>query len=156
MRLSRDSEYALVGLIFLAEQPPDTVIPLSAIASQTGLARPFLAKIFVRLSRSGVIRAHRGRERGYSLAQPATETTARDVVEAVDGGDVFKRCVFWGKPCSDESPCALHDAWASARPSVVDRLEHLTLVDMAGSRRKGPRMQEPGVEGRMQTVRDAS
>ena len=46
MKLSRESEYGIQGLIHLAQQPPGTVMQLATIAEAQGLPQSFLAKIF--------------------------------------------------------------------------------------------------------------
>ncbi len=131
MKLSRESEYALDGLAYLARRKPGTVLPLRAIARARGLPPVFLAKIFRRLTRAGLLTSHRGGRRGYALARPPQAVSVKEVVEAVEGADVFRRCVFWSNRCSDDHPCLLHDLWKTVRPQVVEMMASLTLEDVA-------------------------
>jgi len=131
MKLSRDSEYGLRGLVFLAGQPGNASHQLNEIADATALTRPFMAKIFVRLARSGVVRSHRGRERGYTLSRPADQIGVRQVVEAIEGADVFARCIFWTNACSDINPCILHRVWDRTRPAVGKAMEGLSIADLS-------------------------
>ena len=136
MKLSRESEYALAGLAHLARQKPGTVLTLRAIAEARSLPPVFLAKIFRRLTRAGLLTSHRGGRRGYALARPPEAISVREIVEAVEGGEVFRRCVFWSNRCSDDRPCVLHDLWKTVRPQVVEMMSALTLADI--SRRRPP------------------
>src|SRR3990170_8212936 len=59
MKLSRESEYGIQGLIHLAQQPSGTVMQLAAIAEAQGLPQSFLAKIFQKFSQYGLGRSFR-------------------------------------------------------------------------------------------------
>lgn len=129
MKLSRESEYGLAGLIHLARQRPGTVLAVKAVADAQTLPRMFLAKTFGRLARHGVLRSHRGRQRGYELARSPREISVRDILEGIEGPDLFKRCIFRSEGCSEERPCLLHDSWKAVRPRLRDLLTRTTLAD---------------------------
>jgi Rrf2 family iron-sulfur cluster assembly transcriptional regulator len=131
MKLSRESEDGLAGVLYLARQPAGTILQVGAVAEGCGLARPFLAKIFVRLARGGVLRSFRGRERGYALSRPPGEINVKEVVQAIEGPEIFQRCIFWSNACSDTNPCVLHPVWRTARPLVAELLARTTLADLA-------------------------
>lgn len=130
MRLTREAEYALRALGYLATLPPGQVWPAGRLAEACGLPAPFLSKTLRKLARSGVLRSSRGRHRGYALARPAWQISVREILEAVEGSDVFRRCVFWDSRCSEERPCLLHGAWARLRDNLLHNLERLSLEDV--------------------------
>lgn len=130
MRLTREAEYALRALAYLASVPAGEVRPANQVAEACGLPGPFLAKTLRKLARSGLLRSARGRSRGYGLARPAREIHVREVLEAVEGPDYFRRCVFWDAGCSEERPCVLHAAWAPVRAGLLANLERMTLEDV--------------------------
>lgn len=134
MKLSRESQYGLLGTIHLARQPEGAILQVGQVAAEAGLAQPFLAKIFVRLARSGVLRSYRGRERGYALGRPAAEISVKQVVEAIEGPDLFQRCIFWSDTCSDNAPCVLHETWRTIRPRVAELMARTTIADLAQGR----------------------
>lgn len=123
-----------MGLVYLARQPAGTILQVREVAQACGLAQPFLAKIFVRLARGGVLRSFRGRERGYMLARVAHEISVKDVVQAIEGPEIFQRCVFWSNACSETAPCVLHPVWRTVRPALTDALARTSIVDLADSR----------------------
>lgn len=139
MRLSRESEYGLEGLKTLARRPEGEVMLLQDIASAGDLPGRFLAKIFQKLSRHGVALSHRGAVRGYSLARPAAVITLREILEAIEGQDVFDRCVFWPARCSSRQPCALHHRWVAIKPKLRRMLETTTLGELAAIRSRSER-----------------
>ncbi len=136
MKLSKESQYGLMGLAYLAQQPPGTILQLSQVAEAVGLPQMFLAKIFRKLTVHGILRSFRGKERGYSLAKLAREIRIKEIVEAIEGPEVFERCIFWSNHCSDENPCMLHDVWREARPKVWDLMANLSLAEVAADRSK--------------------
>ena len=129
MKLSRDSRYALTALAFLACEPAGTMLESREIAEATSTPAPFLAKILAKLMRGGVLRSVRGG--GYALARPAEEISVRDALTAVEGVDLFARCIFWRDECSADNPCPLHPMWGLVRPQVEDQMARLTIADLS-------------------------
>lgn len=137
MKLSRESRYAVMGLSVLAALPPGSILEVSQVAGKADLPAPFLAKIFGKLTRNGLLVSHRGRTRGYSLARPASEIQVKQVLEAVDGPDLFERCVFWSESCDGDNPCPLHDSWKHLRLQIADAMEATTLANLGGKELQG-------------------
>jgi len=130
VKLSSESQYALTGLLALAELPEGAVRSVAGVAAATGASQPFLAKVFQRLARGGVLVAHRGRAKGYALAAPPAEISLRMVVEAVEGPQLFRHCVFWSDACSDEHPCVLHEVWRGMAEQSVHLMERTSVADL--------------------------
>ena len=131
MKLSRESRYAIVGLSVLAGKPAGTVVGVAPLAEAAALPAPFLAKIFHKLTHHGILTSFRGRQRGYALARPAGDITISEVLEAVDGHDLFRRCIFVSETCDEHNPCPLHDTWAPIMASTIDAMAQTTLADLA-------------------------
>jgi Rrf2 family transcriptional regulator, iron-sulfur cluster assembly transcription factor len=131
MKLSQESRQALNALTYLARQPAGDVVESADIAAALDISPTFLSKILQRLGRAGLVNGHRGAVRGYSLAREAAEINVRDVAVAIDGDDLFNRCVFWSQPCSNSSPCILHEEWAKVRPQIEQGLAELTIDALA-------------------------
>jgi Rrf2 family protein len=131
VKLTRESAYALQALRVLARRPPGEIVPLAEIADTEQLPPGFLAKTFQKLARAGMLAAHRGAGRGYALARPAARTSVRDVLEAIEGAEFFRRCLFVGSRCSDDHPCLLHEHLKPAVTAFRAALDQLTLADLA-------------------------
>ena len=129
MHLTRESEYALRGLAFLASRDSSDVVSLAEIAAAQQLPRTFLAKIFQKLMPHGFITAQRGRGSGYALARPPSEITMRQIFEAVEGHQLHQQCLMWRQPCRDDQPCPLHRHVKDMVPQLEEILERITLAD---------------------------
>ena len=131
MHLNRESDYGLRAMIYLAQEPPETVLTMNQIAEAGDLPVGFLAKILQKLVRHGLLQSFRGRQRGYSLARDASEIKLRELLEAIEGPDLLDRCLFWGHRCGEENPCLLHREWAQVKSQLLWALEQKTLEDFA-------------------------
>jgi Rrf2 family transcriptional regulator, iron-sulfur cluster assembly transcription factor len=124
----------LEALSVLAQHGEGKVMLLREIAEARGLPPDFLAKIFQKLARHKVVSSHRGAVRGYGLARPAREISLREILEALEGPDLFSRCIFWPGQCGDQSPCRLHEQWGKIRPQLQAMMETVTLEQVAAAK----------------------
>lgn len=139
MHLSREGEYGLTAMIYLAQQPPATVLTLNQIAEARDLPGGFLAKILQKLLRHGLLQSFRGRQRGYCLAREPSEIKVREMLEAIEGPDLLERCIFWGRRCGESNPCLLHAGWREIKPHLIEFLETTSLSNLAQNQGKDTR-----------------
>lgn len=138
MNFSRECEYAVRGMVALAGASPGQALTLQEVAARDNLPPGFLSKIFQKLVRHGLIQSHRGAQRGYTLAQPASEIALRQILEAIEGPDLFDRCVFSHRRCGEGGQCLIHPYWRQVRGEVTRLFEEVRLRDLAASARRGP------------------
>jgi Rrf2 family protein len=62
------------------------------LATFQGISETYLAKVYAKLSKSGIIKSIPGVKGGYALARSAEEITFWDIVEAVEGSEPFFQC----------------------------------------------------------------
>lgn len=134
MTFSRECEYALEGLAALATEAGSRPLMLSEIAAREKLPHSFLSKIFQKLLRHGLVVSLRGVQRGYTLAREARAIPLRSIIEAIEGPDLFDRCVFPHRRCGEEHPCLVHPAWQDVRPQVQAAFERTSLQDLVNAR----------------------
>lgn len=129
MPFTRESEYALLGLAVLAARASGAVVALGEVAAERDLPQPFLAKVFRKLARHGLLTAHRGRGKGYALARAPEAILLRDVLEAIEGSRIDNRCLLWEGHCHDTNPCPLHFRFAAVNNEFQRVLQSATLAD---------------------------
>jgi len=143
MQLTRSGEYALRGLIFLAKQPADRLALVSEISKVQNIPKTYLAKIFQRLSKVGLLRSIRGLNGGFALARPAQKITMREVIEALEGPIALNRCLLREGECNEEKGCSLHQVLGEAQERLLDIFNRTTMQDLCKPRvqneRKGRR-----------------
>ena len=131
MKLGKESRYAIEGLMVLARNRIGSPIQLRHIAKAAGAPPSFLAKIFQKLNRANIVISSRGAVRGYVLARRAEAIKLADIFAAVEGDDVFDRCIFWSDRCADVSPCPIHSEWNRARQAIEGLMQGTTLAELA-------------------------
>ena len=131
MKLGKESRYAIEGLMVLAKNRIGSPIQLRHIAKAAGAPPSFLAKIFQKLNRANIVISSRGAVRGYVLARRAEAIKLADIFAAVEGDDVFDRCIFWSDRCADVSPCPMHSEWNRARQAIEGLMQGTTLAELA-------------------------
>ena len=90
MKLSEGVEWALHCTWMMAGASSPEPLSTRRLAEFYDLPAPYLAKVLNSLVRAGVLTATSGPRGGFRLARPASEITAADVVEAVEGrGQLF-------------------------------------------------------------------
>jgi len=133
---SRQCEYALQAVLYLALKPLDQMTPIKELTDKLDIPYHFLAKILQDLSRKGLLTSLKGPTGGFGLGIPAKNITLFHIVEAVDGVEFTKSCVLGFPECSGRNPCAAHDKWAVHRDGVYDMLVSKNIGEMAKDMRK--------------------
>lgn len=93
MQLTRMGEYAIRGMVYLAlsENKKDVkTILLKDLCAAQDTPKAFMIKIFQQLTKKGLVKSIRGSKGGYILAKSASRITLRDIIEGVEGPDIFK------------------------------------------------------------------
>lgn len=134
MGLTRKGEYAIRGMVYLAEQEPGKLILISEIADGVDVPQSFLAKIFQSFTRLGMVRSSRGAGGGFSLARPAELITLREVVEAVEGPICPNRCLTGAGACERSATCNVHPVWRKVQEQVKQILDSVTLAELTKPR----------------------
>jgi Rrf2 family protein len=142
-------EYATHGLLWLVGNNGE---PLSSrdIADLQAISPSFLAKIFPKLEKAGIVEASEGVRGGYRLARPADQITFLEIVDAIEGEkplfdcrEVRGRCAVYGDSAPDwavAGTCAIHAVMLQAEKAMRQALAAQTLGDVAARfDRKAPR-----------------
>jgi len=134
MELTRKGEYAIRGIIYLAQQPPGRVSLISEIAAASEVPQTFLAKISTSLAKPRLVPPSRGSGGGFVLGRSASSITLRQVVEAVEGPIVPNRCLL-GPACErGGTHCRVHGIWETVQSEVVQILDGVTIETLARKR----------------------
>jgi Rrf2 family protein len=135
-------EYGLHCLLYLVE-PLDESRPASAraLAELQGVPVEYVAKLFTKLQKAGLVVATEGARGGFRLARPAGSISVLDVIAAIDGEkplfecrDIRGQCaVFCGKrpAWARRGVCSIHAIMLEAEARMRKVLASRTLADIA-------------------------
>lgn len=133
MIFTNATEYAIRGLAELAGRSTGGNMLLDQLVAGTDLPRDFMAKIFQKLVRGGILVSAKGRGGGFALARPAHQISLMQVVEAMEGPQLLDRCVVGLERCNDQMPCPQHDLYKPIRQRLKDYLNTTSVADLASS-----------------------
>lgn len=133
---SRQCEYALQAVLYLALKQNDGMIPIKELARVLNAPYHFLGKILQSLVHQGFLRSNKGPNGGFALATPAENISLYDIIETIDGIGSLDSCVLGFPKCSSDSPCSLHEQWSISRDNIVKHLRDKTIAQMARSMKK--------------------
>jgi len=127
---SKKCELALQAVLYLAHKDYDAPTSALEISEEIGTPKEFTSKILQMLIKCGIVGSRKGKSGGFYLARPAKEIRLIDIVEAIDGTDVFHRCVLGFPNCSNDEPCPVHDEWGKLREEALRMLSARTLEEL--------------------------
>jgi len=127
MQITRQADYAVRAVLYLARLGPDHRAATSAIAEDQSIPPSFLAKIVSQLSVAGLLQTSRGARGGVSLARPAEEISLLEVVEAIDGPILLNECVANNGDCKFLDTCPMRPIWVETQAELVGRLQAATF-----------------------------
>ncbi len=133
-------EYAIHCLLSLPRSPGNAPMDVGNIAEFYGVSRTYLAKIFTRLKKTGIVRSSIGAKGGYELARPADQITFWDIVVAVEGEFHLFECrnirekiaIYRGdSPKPDwqgRGPCSIHSVMMEVEDQIRKSLQEKNLA----------------------------
>ncbi len=127
---SKKCEYGLQAVLYLAAIETTEVIPAEAISKKLEIPKEFISKILQSLTESGIIYSKKGKSGGFALAKNPAEIKLIDIVTAIDGLEVFTKCVLGFPKCSPDHPCPVHDRWGKLRTEAYEMLSSESLKDL--------------------------
>ena len=129
MRLTNFSDYALRLLMFAAAQT-DRLITIEETAELYGISRAHLMKVANQLTRSGFLKAVRGRSGGLALAKLPQKIRLSDVLRATEPDFALVECFGAENDCLITPRCRLRGALNNALSAFMRELDGYTLADL--------------------------
>lgn len=133
-------EYALHCLLWLHE-PLEQRPSSRDLAEMQGVPSAFVAKIFSKLEKAGIVESSGGIRGGYRLARAPEDISVLDVVDAVEGEkalfdcqEIRSRCaLFDGNPpkWASRGVCGIHAVMLNAQKVLRDELAKSNLASLS-------------------------
>ncbi|MFO7799795.1 RrF2 family transcriptional regulator [Rhodohalobacter sp.] len=135
---SASCHYGLQAMFYIAcHSSQKKNVELSEIAAEQNIPKHFLSKILQSMVKQKLLVSMKGPTGGFKLSRPADSIHIVDVVEAIDGLDIFTQCGIEHKECDENDPCPIHDEYHRIREEVFHLFKTKTLETMAEDLRNG-------------------
>ncbi len=129
---SKTCEYAIKAVMHLAVSASEKkTLRLTAVAKAINSPSAYTAKILQQLSKAGIINSSKGHLGGYYIQRSQLKTLfLSDIVNVIDGDNVYTSCVLGLKKCSANHPCPLHNSFKGIRTDLKLMLENTSIKDL--------------------------
>lgn len=136
--LSNTCKYGIRAVVYIAGESKDgKKIGIRKISGDLKLPMPFLAKILQSLARKKILYSSKGPNGGFSLAMDPADIHLLEVVKAIDGDDVFSRCVLHNDNCKsvdhNKTACPLHGDYVAARQQIEKLFKSKTVANLVST-----------------------
>ncbi len=133
MILSKSCVYAIRATLYITAQENREYIPVKEIAKELNLSFHFLTKILQGLTNASLMKSYRGPNGGVAMARSADSIYLIEVIDVMDGLDIFSECLLGLPNCNDINPCPLHEEWAKNRTSIHKMFQTMTLSQIVNN-----------------------
>jgi Rrf2 family transcriptional regulator, iron-sulfur cluster assembly transcription factor len=133
--LSNSCRYGIRAVIYLASQPESSgKTGIKKISQDLDLPTPFLAKILQLLAKQKILSSTKGPHGGFSLLKDPQTISLYDIVNTIDGDEIFTNCVMHNGSCAsvdnNKKPCPLHDDYSKTRNDRINLFRNKTISDL--------------------------
>ncbi len=128
---SKKCEYGLQAILYLASQNDKKFFSAREIANDLKIPKEFVSKILQSLVEFGIVGSQKGKHGGFYLNKKPDKIKLIDIVEAIDGLELFTTCVLGFPDCSPDRPCPVHSEWGRIRSMVYDMLSNQTINNLS-------------------------
>jgi len=133
--LSNTCKYAIRATIYLAiKDDGENKIGIKQISNDLKLPTPFLGKIMQVLAKHKLLSSTKGPHGGFGLNKNPNDITLLDIVEIIDGLDVFHDCIIGLKVCEEhgnQDDCPFHAKSDTVRTGIYEMFKKQSVGELA-------------------------
>lgn len=131
LRMSRMTDYGTVVLACIAAEP-GRVFSASDVAQETQLALPSVRKLLKTMNKAGLLASFRGASGGYRLARPASDISAAEILDALEGPVTLTECSAGDSHCRIQRHCGVGRSWQRINHRIRRALDDVSLAQLTG------------------------
>jgi Rrf2 family protein len=131
LKLSKKADYGLMAMRHLAEHAHQGACSAKDVAESYGIPPEVLAKILQRLAKAGLLHSQHGINGGYTMARPAAEISAYEVIRAIDGPLFITSCITVRGECDQTERCTIREPLRKVNQSIEEVLKNIKISEMS-------------------------
>ena len=128
--IRKDSDYAIRILVGLALKDGEAPIAAKVLARTQEIPEDFIYKILRKLTRAGLTTGYMGTHGGFRLTGSPQDITMLQVVSAIQGPVVVRKCCLDIESCPRQGACNISIKLGVLQDSLTDSLVKITLADI--------------------------
>lgn len=130
MMISTKGRYALMVMLDLAQQDPESYISLREVAERQHISMKYLESIVATLNKAGLVRSLRGKGGGYRLSRPPRECSVGEILQLTEGSMAPVYCLEPGGGCDKADSCITYPMWHQLDRLIDGYLRQVSLEDL--------------------------
>lgn len=129
--LSYTCKTAIKAVIYLASKSmKGEKTGIKETAEQINASEHTVGKILQTLARQGLINSVKGPSGGFFINELQQEQPISNIVETIEGKQVFKECGLGLSQCNASHPCPIHDDYKIARDLIENLFREKKVKDL--------------------------
>lgn len=129
--LSYTCKTAIKAVIYLASKSlKGEKTGIRETAGHINASEHTVGKILQTLARQGLINSAKGPSGGFFITEEQQEQPISNIVETIEGKQVFKECGLGLSQCNSLHPCPIHDEYKIARDLIEDLFRQKKVKDL--------------------------
>lgn len=130
---SKSCEYGIKATLFIAQKSQyEERVSLKDIAAAIDSPIAFTAKILQTLSKADLIKSTKGPNGGFEIEKTRLhKINLKQIVQVIDGNQVFDGCALGLRICNAKKPCPMHDQFVLIREQLSETLASSNLLKVA-------------------------
>jgi Rrf2 family protein len=122
-------------MLDMAQHYNEGPIQLGDIAKRQDVSVKYLEQIIIPLKKAHYIESVRGPKGGHILTKPPEEITVGEIVALLEEGTSLVECTDNAGICERADFCPTRLVWKEASEAMFDKLQSITLADLAAKSR---------------------
>ncbi|MCC7400325.1 MAG: Rrf2 family transcriptional regulator [Chitinophagaceae bacterium] len=117
--LSHTCKTAIKAVVYLSgKSESGEKAGIKEISEQINASEHTVGKTLQLLAKQKIINSLKGPSGGFFLTERQQEQPVFDIVEAIEGKGIFKKCGLGLSKCSETHPCPIHNEYKEARELI--------------------------------------
>jgi Rrf2 family protein len=132
MKVKKSTAYALHALMYMVRHITQLPVTTNTIAKGEGIPPEYLAKIFQKLTKAGIVKGFKGRKKGQVFAKSPEEISLLEVINSIEGESLFNDCPIKHCECGGSPEnCNIYAQWINATRKINSLFEQTSLATVA-------------------------
>ena len=129
--LSNTCKTAIKAVIYLSSKfDTEENAGIKEISEYINANEHTVGKILQILVKQNVIKSMKGPSGGFYISREQQKQAIINIVEAIDGKQIFKSCGLGLSKCSSSHPCPIHDDYKVARNIIGNLFRQKKVIDL--------------------------
>ena len=132
LRFSRKVEYAIISMLYMAEQEQGQLITTRELAEKFNIPQELVGKVLQSLARNDCVSSVQGVKGGYQLAREPESIKLAAIIAAVDGPVKVVNCVDEPESCTCEQLdiCNMRNPMETIQLKLMNFFSSISLKDL--------------------------